>query len=329
MSERPVLLKVDNVKKWFPVRKGVFAKVSQYVKAVDGVSLSIREGETLGIVGESGCGKPTLARVMMRLLEPTEGTVYFQGQDMTHADKEALRHMRRNIQIIFQDPYASLNPRQRVADILTEPYEIHHLGTKQEAMKRAEELLDLVGLPQDSMRKFPHEFSGGQRQRLCIARALVVSPKLIVCDECVSALDVSIQAQIINLLTRLQRQLGIALVFVSHDLRVVQHISSQVAVMYLGKVVEYADKTELFANPTHPYTKALLSAVPLPDPTLKQERIILQGDLPSPIAVPSGCPFHPRCFAAGPACSDTVPEARAVSQQGHICSCLLCGQPQA
>lgn len=329
MSERPVLLKVDNVKKWFPVRKGVFAKVSQYVKAVDGVSLSIREGETLGIVGESGCGKSTLARVMMRLLEPTEGTVYFQGQDMTHADKEALRHMRRNIQIIFQDPYASLNPRQRVADILTEPYEIHHLGTKQEAMKRAGELLDLVGLPQDSMRKFPHEFSGGQRQRLCIARALVVSPKLIVCDECVSALDVSIQAQIINLLTRLQRQLGIALVFVSHDLRVVQHISSQVAVMYLGKVVEYADKTELFANPTHPYTKALLSAVPLPDPTLKQERIILQGDLPSPIAVPSGCPFHPRCFAAGPACSDMVPEARAVSQQGHICSCLLCGQPQA
>ena len=329
MSERPVLLKVDPVKKWFPVRKGVFAKVSQYVKAVDGVSLSIREGETLGIVGESGCGKSTLARVMMRLLEPTEGTVYFQGQDMTHADKEALRHMRRNIQIIFQDPYASLNPRQRVADILTEPYEIHRLGTKQEAMKRAEELLDLVGLPQDSMRKFPHEFSGGQRQRLCIARAVVVSPKLIVCDECVSALDVSIQAQIINLLTRLQRQLGIALVFVSHDLRVVQHISSQVAVMYLGKVVEYADKTELFANPTHPYTKALLSAVPLPDPTLKQERIILQGDLPSPIAVPSGCPFHPRCFAAGPACSDTVPEARAVSQQGHICSCLLCGQPQA
>ena len=294
-----------------------------------GISFDIHKGETLGIVGESGCGKSTLARVMMRLLEPTEGTVYFQGQDMTHADKEALRHMRRNIQIIFQDPYASLNPRQRVADILTEPYEIHHLGTKQEAMKRAGELLDLVGLPQDSMRKFPHEFSGGQRQRLCIARALVVSPKLIVCDECVSALDVSIQAQIINLLTRLQRQLGIALVFVSHDLRVVQHISSQVAVMYLGKVVEYADKTELFANPTHPYTKALLSAVPLPDPTLKQERISLQGDLPSPIAVPSGCPFHPRCFAAGPACSDTVPAARAVSQQGHICSCLLCGQPQA
>ena len=322
MSERPVLLKVDNVKKWFPVRKGVFAKVSQYVKAVDGVSLSIREGETLGIVGESGCGKSTLARVMMRLLEPTEGTVYFQGQDMTHADKEALRHMRRNIQIIFQDPYASLNPRQRVADILTEPYEIHHLGTKQEAMKRAGELLDLVGLPQDSMRKFPHEFSGGQRQRLCIARALVVSPKLIVCDECVSALDVSIQAQIINLLTRLQRQLGIALVFVSHDLRVVQHISSQVAVMYLGKMVELASSVELHHHPVHPYTVSLLSAVPMPDPdkARSSHRIVLQGDVPSPMNMPSGCAFRTRCRFATQRCAEECPQMRDIAP-GHFAAC--------
>ena len=298
MSERPILLQADHLKKWFPVRKGVFSKAAQYVKAVDDVSLVIREGETLGIVGESGCGKSTLARTMMRLIEPTEGTVLFQGQDLTSADKESLRRMRRDIQIIFQDPYASLNPRQRVSDILAEPFLIHKLGSREAAMKRAEELLDLVGLSQDSMRKFPHEFSGGQRQRLCIARALSVSPKLIVCDECVSALDVSIQAQIINLLMHLQQKLGIALVFVSHDLRVVQHISTHVAVMYLGKVVEYAEKQELFAHPTHPYTQALLSAVPLPDPTRQPERIILQGDLPSPIAVPSGCPFHPRCFAA-------------------------------
>ena len=214
MSERPILLQADHLKKWFPVRKGVFSKAAQYVKAVDDVSLVIREGETLGIVGESGCGKSTLARTMMRLIEPTEGTVLFQGQDLTSADKESLRRMRRDIQIIFQDPYASLNPRQRVSDILAEPFLIHKLGSREAAMKRAEELLDLVGLSQDSMRKFPHEFSGGQRQRLCIARALSVSPKLIVCDECVSALDVSIQAQIINLLMHLQQKLGIALVFV-------------------------------------------------------------------------------------------------------------------
>ena len=311
MSERPILLQADHLKKWFPVRKGVFSKAAQYVKAVDDVSLVIREGETLGIVGESGCGKSTLARTMMRLIEPTEGTVLFQGQ------------------IIFQDPYASLNPRQRVSDILAEPFLIHKLGSREAAMKRAEELLDLVGLSQDSMRKFPHEFSGGQRQRLCIARALSVSPKLIVCDECVSALDVSIQAQIINLLMHLQQKLGIALVFVSHDLRVVQHISTHVAVMYLGKVVEYAEKQELFAHPTHPYTQALLSAVPLPDPTRQPERIILQGDLPSPIAVPSGCPFHPRCFAAMAECASAVPEARDITQNGHICSCLLCGQSQS
>lgn len=321
MSEPNVLLKVDNVKKWFPVRRGIFSKVTEYVKAVDGVSLEVHAGHTLGIVGESGCGKSTLARVIMGLIPPTEGVVYFEGQDMTHADRATMHRMRRDIQIIFQDPYASLNPRQRVSSILTEPYEIHHLGTKQQAMDRAKELLDLVGLPQDSMRKFPHEFSGGQRQRLCIARALAVNPKLIVCDECVSALDVSIQAQIINLLTRLQKQLGIALIFVSHDLRVVEHISSHVAVMYLGRMVEYAEKSQLFAAPAHPYTKALLSAVPQPDPTVKKERIILQGDLPSPIHIPSGCPFHPRCFSARPECAERVPEPQELPG-GHICSCF-------
>lgn len=321
MSDPNVLLKVDHVKKWFPVRRGIFSKVTEYVKAVDGVSLEVHAGHTLGIVGESGCGKSTLARVIMGLIPPTEGVVYFEGQDMTHADRATMHRMRRDIQIIFQDPYASLNPRQRVSSILTEPYEIHHLGTKQQAMDRAKELLDLVGLPQDSMRKFPHEFSGGQRQRLCIARALAVNPKLIVCDECVSALDVSIQAQIINLLTRLQKQLGIALIFVSHDLRVVEHISSHVAVMYLGRMVEYAEKSQLFAAPAHPYTKALLSAVPQPDPTVKKERIILQGDLPSPIHVPSGCPFHPRCFSARPECAERVPEPQKLPG-GHICSCF-------
>ena len=321
MSESNVLLKVENVKKRFPVRWGIFSKVTEYVKAVDGVSLEVHAGHTLGIVGESGCGKSTLARVIMGLIPPTEGTVYFEGQDMTHADRATIHRMRRDIQIIFQDPYASLNPRQRVSSILTEPYKIHHLGTQQQAMDRARELLDLVGLPQDSMRKFPHEFSGGQRQRLCIARALAVNPKLIVCDECVSALDVSIQAQIINLLTRLQKQLGITLIFVSHDLRGVEHISSHVAVMYLGRMVEYADKAQLFAAPAHPYTKALLSAVPQADPTIKKERIILQGDLPSPIHVPSGCPFHPRCFSARPECSQQVPETQELCG-GHLCSCL-------
>ena len=237
MSERPILLQADHLKKWFPVRKGVFSKAAQYVKAVDDVSLVIREGETLGIVGESGCGKSTLARTMMRLIEPTEGTVLFQGQDLTSADKESLRRMRRDIQIIFQDPYASLNPRQRVSDILAEPFLIHKLGSREAAMKRAEELLDLVGLSQDSMRKFPHEFSGGQRQRLCIARALSVSPKLIVCDECVSALDVSIQVQIITILKDMQEEMGLTYLFISHDFSIVRFISDDVAVMYFGQIV--------------------------------------------------------------------------------------------
>lgn len=324
MSEHPVLLEARHVKEWFPVRGGLLGRNTRYVKAVDDVSLTVRAGETLGVVGESGCGKSTLARVMLRLIEPTGGEVLFEGKNMTTANKAELRRMRRDIQIIFQDPYASLNPRQRVGDMLTEPLTIHGLAKGEAAKRRVLELLELVGLPADSVRKFPHEFSGGQRQRLCIARALAVNPKLIVCDECVSALDVSIQAQIINLLMKLQRQLGIALVFVSHDLRVVRHISTNVAVMYLGRVVEYAPTEELFSNPAHPYTRALLSAVPLPDPDAQAQRIVLKGELPSPIAVPSGCPFHTRCYAVQERCASEVPQERDVSGCGHLCRCLLC-----
>ena len=324
MSEHPVLLEARHVKEWFPVRGGLLGRNTRYVKAVDDVSLTVRAGETLGVVGESGCGKSTLARVMLRLIEPTGGEVLFEGKNMTTANKAELRRMRRDIQIIFQDPYASLDPRQRVGDMLTEPLTIHGLARGEAAKRRVRELLELVGLPADSVRKFPHEFSGGQRQRLCIARALAVDPKLIVCDECVSALDVSIQAQIINLLMKLQRQLGIALVFVSHDLRVVRHISTNVAVMYLGRVVEYAPTEELFSNPAHPYTRALLSAVPLPDPDAQAQRIVLKGELPSPIAVPSGCPFHTRCYAVQERCSSEVPQERDVSGCGHLCRCLLC-----
>ena len=324
MSEHPVLLEARHVKEWFPVRGGLLGRNTRYVKAVDDVSLTVRAGETLGVVGESGCGKSTLARVMLRLIEPTGGEVLFEGKNMTTANKAELRRMRRDIQIVFQDPYASLDPRQRVGDMLTEPLTIHGLARGEAAKRRVLELLELVGLPADSVRKFPHEFSGGQRQRLCIARALAVDPKLIVCDECVSALDVSIQAQIINLLMKLQRQLGIALVFVSHDLRVVRHISTNVAVMYLGRVVEYAPTEELFSNPAHPYTRALLSAVPLPDPDAQAQRIVLKGELPSPIAVPSGCPFHTRCYAVQERCASEVPQERDVSGCGHLCRCLLC-----
>ena len=324
MSEHPVLLEARHVKEWFPVRGGLLGRNTRYVKAVDDVSLTVRAGETLGVVGESGCGKSTLARVMLRLIEPTGGEVLFEGKNMTTANKAELRRMRRDIQIIFQDPYASLDPRQRVGDMLTEPLTIHGLARGEAAKRRVLELLELVGLPADSVRKFPHEFSGGQRQRLCIARALAVDPKLIVCDECVSALDVSIQAQIINLLMKLQRQLGIALVFVSHDLRVVRHISTNVAVMYLGRVVGYAPTEELFSNPAHPYTRALLSAVPLPDPDAQAQRIVLKGELPSPIAVPSGCPFHTRCYAVQERCASEVPQERDVSGCGHLCRCLLC-----
>lgn len=316
------LMEVHNLKKWFPVKSGFFSNKSSYLKAVDDINLTIQRGETLGVVGESGCGKSTLARTIMMLIKPTEGEVIFDGKDITKMSQRELRKVRRDIQMIFQDPYASLNPRMRVKEILCEPIIIHTLGTKEEAVNKAEELLELVGLDKSSMEKYPHEFSGGQRQRICIARALVLDPKIIICDECVSALDVSIQAQIINLLVKLQKQLGLTLIFISHDLRVVRHISTKVAVMYLGKIVEYSSVDELFDNPLHPYTKALISAVPVDDPDGEKKRIILTGDIPSPIDVPAGCSFSTRCSIVKDECLTDSPVMKEV-KKGHFCRCRL------
>lgn len=321
-NKEEVLMEVRNLKKWFPVNRSLFNKNKSYVRAVDDINLTVRSGETLGIVGESGCGKSTLARVVMRLIAPTEGEIIFAGKEITKISSGKLVKTRRDMQMIFQDPYASLNPRMRVRDILCEPFIIHKVAKKGEALKKAEELLDMVGLSRDSMDKFPHEFSGGQRQRICIARALAVKPRLIICDECVSALDVSIQAQIINLLVRLQKQLGLTLIFISHDLRVVQHISTSVAVMYLGKIVENAPVAEIFGNPSHPYTKALISAVPVTDSDEKRNRIILAGDIPSPIDIPSGCSFSTRCYMAQGECHVDSPVLREVAE-GHFCRCML------
>ena len=300
-----ILMEVRNLRKWFPVKGSRGEK--RYVKAVEDINLKIRKGETLGVVGESGCGKSTFARVLLRLLEPTEGEILYSGQDITKLSDEEMRKMRRHMQMVFQDPYASLNPRQRVGSILAEPYIVHGTASPKETEEKAAALLELVGLGRDSLRKFPHEFSGGQRQRICIARALAAEPDMIVCDECVSALDVSIQAQIINLLMDLQKKLGLTLVFISHDLRVVRHISNYVAVMYLGEVVEYGSREELFRNPVHPYTRALLSAVPVADPFHEKQRIRLQGEIPSPIDRPAGCGFCTRCPYADEVCRQEVP----------------------
>lgn len=318
-----VLMEIHHLKKWFPIA-GSRGKEKNYVKAVEDVNLTIRRGETLGIVGESGCGKSTLARMLLRLIEPTEGEILFKGKDLNKMSAEEMRKTRRYMQMVFQDPYASLNPRMRVGNILSEPYLVHGLCSEKEAKQKAAELLELVGLGADSMKKFPHEFSGGQRQRICIARALAVNPDIIVCDECVSALDVSIQAQIINLLMKLQRELGIALVFISHDLRIVQHISTNVAVMYLGQVVESGPKEEVFSHPTHPYTKALLSAVPISRPGMEKHRIVLKGELPSPIHRPEGCSFCTRCTLADEACHHAQP-GRFLVGPDHVCSCTKIG----
>ena len=320
MSE--VLLEVNNLTKKFPIRGGFFAQEVGAVCAVNDVSFKIYKGECLGLVGESGCGKSTLGRSLLRLIQPTSGEVLFYGQDITKMSKDKLRNLRRKIQIIFQDPYASLNPRMSVGDILGEPIDIHKLASsKAEKKERIAELLDYVQLSGDAISKYPHEFSGGQRQRICIARALAVEPEFIVCDEPVSALDVSVQAQVINLLMDLQKKLNLTYLFIAHDLKVVEFISDRVSVMYLGNIVELAKASQLYGLPRHPYTKALTSAIPIPDPLQKCERIILKGDVPSPMNPPSGCHFHPRCWKATEKCTQSFPQITS-DADGHLVRCF-------
>jgi oligopeptide/dipeptide ABC transporter ATP-binding protein len=312
------LLRAEHLIKHFPLQRGVFGRDSAVVHAVDDVSFEVRSGDTMALVGESGCGKSTLGRLVLRLLEPTAGRVWFDGEDLTALAPRELRARRRELQMIFQDPYSSLNPRMTVAQTLAEPMALHGLAAGRRH-ERAAELMDLVGLAPQYLQRYPHEFSGGQRQRIGIARALAVEPRLIVCDEPVSALDVSIQAQIVNLLQDLQRRFSLAFIFIAHDLAVVKHIASHVAVMYLGQIVEYADKRSLFAQPRHPYTQALLSAIPLPEPGRRSERAVLQGDVPNPIAPPSGCRFRTRCPHARERCAQEVPALR--NADGHAVAC--------
>ncbi|MBL7543623.1 MAG: dipeptide ABC transporter ATP-binding protein [Bdellovibrionaceae bacterium] len=314
-----IILKATQIKKYFPIKRGLLLKTVGHVKAVDDVTLEIRKGETLGLVGESGCGKSTLGRTLIRLYEPTAGEIQFEGQDFLHVDGRGLRLLRKDIQMIFQDPYASLDPRMTIGQILRQPFDIHNVGTSQERTTRVKELLELVGLKAAHVNRYPHEFSGGQRQRICIARAIALNPKLIICDEPVSALDVSIQAQILNLLKDLQEKLGLTYLFISHDLSVIEYFCDRVAVMYLGKIVEIGTRDEMFNQPKHPYTQALLSAIPRVGEGKKEMKKSLSGEVPSPINPPSGCSFHPRCPHAMDVCSQTLPALQGAGSQQVAC----------
>lgn len=337
MDKLENLMEVRGLKKYFPVQEKLFSSRHRSVKAVDGIDLDIQNGETLGLVGESGCGKTTAGRAILRLVKPTAGEVRFrsarlapggtQEVDVVKASRAQMKILRREMQIIFQDPYSSLNPRMTVGAILAEPLAVHRLLARKDRRQRVEQVLSAVGLRPEHMRRYPHEFSGGQRQRIGIARALILNPRLIICDEPVSALDVSIQAQVLNLLEDLQKDLELTYLFIAHDLSVVKHISKRVAVMYLGKVVELAPTEELFVRPRHPYTEALISAVPVPDPDFHTERILLEGDVPSPIDPPPGCPFHPRCRYASEICREELPPLREVSLQ-HFTACHLADKLQ-
>ncbi len=322
MNDKNPILEVKNLVKKFPINGGFLNRKIADVNAVQDVSFTLNKGETLGLVGESGCGKSTLGRCILRLIEPTSGDVFFKGENIINYSNQQLQNLRRKMQIIFQDPFSSLNPRMSIESILEEPLLIHNLFSNSKDRKdRIHQLAEIVGLRIDSLQKYPHEFSGGQRQRVGIARALAVEPELIICDEPVSALDVSIQAQVINLLMDLQQKFGLSYVFIAHDLKVVEHVSTKIAVMYLGKIVEMSESLELYKNPQHPYTQALLSAIPIPDPEIKKERIILKGDVPSPIHPPKGCHFHPRCPIANATCNQTIPNL--INKNDHYISCLL------
>lgn len=316
------LLEVQGLKKYFPIRGGILRRVVGHVKAVDDVSFSVKKGETFGLVGESGCGKSTTGRTILRLLEPTEGKVLFDGVDVASLSTRQMQKTRRDLQMVFQDPFASLNPQMTVGELIEEPMKVHNLYSPEERKKKVIELMETVGLDPVYQQRYPHEFSGGQRQRIGIARALSLKPKLIIADEPVSALDVSIQSQVLNLLQDLQKEFGLTYIFIAHDLSVVKHISDRVGVMYLGRMVEIAPKNELYNNPAHPYTEALLSAVPIPNPRLKRERIVLQGDVPSPANPPSGCAFHPRCPKAFDRCKVERPQLQDMGN-GHYVACHL------
>ena len=326
-----ILLEVKNLKKYFNLRGGfLFQSSSGIIKAVDDISFFIREGETFGLVGESGCGKSTTARVILRLIHHSSGSVIYDGKDLFSLNNEQMFKVRRDIQIIFQDPYASLSPRMTIGDIISEPLEIHKIGNKRKRIKRVKELLDVVGLNPEHLNRYPHEFSGGQRQRIGIARALALTPRLLLCDEPVSALDVSVQAQILNLLANLQKEFNLTYLFIAHDLSVVKHVSNRVGVMYLGKLVEIADSADLYSKPLHPYTMGLLSAVPIPDPELERQRkrIVLEGDVPSPLNPPHGCTFHPRCPIAKDICSKEIPPLKNYNKNGkdHYAACFFGGK---